>query len=459
MKNKRNKTRVSAWLAAILLAAAVPGARATDQSAATASRPAKHKFIRTFLLYQSHGPTLTAGDVEKLAKFDILCLSRFRYNEIGGDTYAAVRKLNPDIQIYIYQHGPDVWQNMDDIDVSRVNNIVRYNNARGHSMGNLNRDNPDLFLATADGKRCHTYNKPYRYLMDFGNPKFHKYWLEATSTDILERPWAADGVFIDNTSAMMFGYECDTPAKYDSDDKWIPAMHKFQVAVSAGLHERGQKVWTNTCCSVKPRGYAEWLALDGEPDGPDLLGEEGAYSHGWGGNKFYPEEKWKRQVDVLMKLKRCSAMMFCHTSLKEGQSGIDQYGKPVTYWQTLWYALGSYLLGKNDKLDNAYFYFFTQATGFSRIYWYDEYERIDLGRAQGPYHVTNLDGTNIYWRRFQRGYVYVNPTTNDVASVALPRKCRQLTHEKILDDPATLPVVETIELKAHHAAILLDADR
>ncbi len=467
-----NATRkVSVALSAMVaLAALACQLHAQTNPATRTERPARRKFIQTFLAYQSGGAKLVPGDAQKLAKFDILNFGRFRHGEINGDTYAAVRAINPDVQIYIYQHGPDVWASgggkrggkdageaTDEMDVARLNNIARFNNARGHSMGNLNTDNLDLFLLSAEGKRCHTYHKDYRYLMDFGSEKFHTYWLEATAADILDRPWAGDGIFVDNTAAMQWGYECDTPAKYNTDNKWVPAMHKFQLAIAAGLHARGVKLWTNTCCTPSVRGNAEWLALDAEPDPPDLLGEEGAFAHGWGGNKFYPENKWKRQVDVMGKLTRCGATMFCHTTLAEGASGTDQYGKPVTYWQTLYYALGSFLLGKNDELNNAYFYFFTRATGLTRIYWYDEYERIDLGAAMGPYQVTQFGGTNIYWRQFERGYVYVNPTNNDVSSIPLPAACKQLAHETINDDPATLPDIESIGLKSHHAAILLES--
>jgi len=440
------------------------GARA--QSGPT-TRSSPGKFIQTFLVYQSGGPKLTPADAAKLARFDILCLGRFRYVQINGNTYRAVRKLNPDIQIYLYQHGPDCWiaadgsedaEPTDVMNVRYLNNIARYNNARGHSMGNLNTDNPDLFLRTAEGQRCHTYHTDFRYLLDFGSPKLHAYWLEATQDDILDRPWAADGVFVDNTAAMQWAYACDTPARYDTDAKWIAAMHKFHLGIAAGLHARGAKLWTNTCCLTHLKGYQEWLALDGEADPPDLLGEEGAFCHGWGGNKFYPEEKWKRQVDVLTKLNKCAATMFCHTRLPEGQAGIDQYGKPVSYFQMLYYALGSFLLGKNDQLNNAYFYFFTQAVGFNKIFWYDEYERIDLGSARGPYRRLDAPGGHVYGRAFERGYVYVNPTYEDVSGINLPQPCKLLTHRHINDDFATLPTIERIDLKSHHAAILLRAD-
>lgn len=433
-----------------------------DDATETGSSKADAKFIPMFLAYQSRGAKFTPEDAARLAKFEVIMLGRFRFYEIGDNAWEAVKKINPNTQFFTYQQGPDVWvedggeELTANADPMRLNNIARYTNARGHSMGNLDKDNPDLFLLSKkDGKRCHTYHKDYRYLMDFGSEKFHKYWLEATAADILDTEYVADGIFIDNTSALIYGYESDLSAKYDTDDKWIPAMHKFQIGITTGLHKLGQKVWTNTCASGKARGYTEWLALDADPNGPDIIGEEGAFTHGWGGNRFYPEDKWKRQVDLMVKLKRAEMTMFCHTKLLEGETGVDNFKKPVSYWQTLHYALGSFLLGKNDTLNNAYFYFFSQTEGLYFIKWFDEYDRIDLGKSKGTYQVTKINGSNIYWREFEDGYVYVNPSLEDVAEIKLPAACKQLTHETINDDPAGFGDIENIGLKSHHAAFLV----
>ncbi len=421
----------------------------------TARAPSGKKFIQTFLIYQAKGPTLRPGDEHKLAKYDILYFGRFRYNEVNGDTWGAVRALNPNVLIYLYQQGPDVWRNQDNNDVARVNNIVRYDNARGHSMGNLNADNPDLFLLQTDGSRCHTYGRDYRYLMDFGSPKFHDYWLEASCTDIVEGPWVADGIFIDNTSPQQWGYACDTPAKYDTDEKWGAAMHEFQMGLTKGLRARGQKVWTNTCCSLDPFGFEAWIDLDNGPHCPDLLAEEGAFCHGWDGGGFYSEQQWRRQVDIMGRLKNCGITIFSHIQLNEGESGTDNFGKPVTYFQALWYALASFLLGKNDELNNAYFFFFPHTQGYRGLWWYDEYERIDLGKAVGTYERVICDGVGVYRRQFVDGYVYVNPTADDAGSIPLPEPCKQLTHENINQDPKGFQDVETIDLKSHHSAILV----
>ena len=170
--------------------------------------------------------------------------------------------------------------------------------------------------------------------------------------------------------------------------------------------------------------------------------------------RFYGESQWKRQVDTIGAIRNSKVAMRSHTKLAEGETGTDNWGKPVNYWQTLWYSLGSFLLSKNDDLGNAYF-MFNGGSGYDRIWWYDEYDHVDLGKAIGPYRVTTIASVNVYWREFERGYVYVNPTPNNVASVILPQASRQLMRGNMTSLPDSIPSVSEISLNGHHAAILL----
>src|SRR6266850_7574059 len=142
-------------------------------------------------------------------------------------------------------------------------------------------------------------------------------------------------------------------------------------------------------------------------------------------------------------IKNSKVTRISHTQLSEGGSGTDNWGKPVTYWQTLWYALGSFLLGKNEALNNAYFMF---NYNYTHIWWYDEYDKIDMGRALGSYTVTSIGGVNVYSREFERGYVYVNPTATNVPSVTLPQASRLLTRDTLNSPLNALPLVRTIPL-------------
>src|SRR6266571_3682609 len=447
-----NATRSAAF--ALLLSAALPLAAQTA---------APGKTIQTFLVYYGGGPRLVAGDAQKMAKFDLIDTNKHRYDEIAPNTWAAIKAFNPNIGIYLYEDGTEASNFMDTWSPIATYGSGRYNVSRGHSMGSLNGNNPGLFLLDSAGNRIYNpayssvANNTFFYLMDFGSAAYQAYFREVVTADFINQPWVADGVHSDNCLTILSaGSYSAAPSKYPTDAIWSGAMNTFASGIAAGLHASGQKLWCNRGATDQPGGAAAWLALDSAPNTPDVVAEEGAFAVMWGSSatQFYPEAKWKSQLDVLSQIQHSKVALFSHTNLAEGQSGTDNWGKPVTFVQSLWYALGSFLLSKNDVLNNAYFAF-TSGTNYNNIQWLNEYDRIDLGKAVGPYTVTTIGSVNVYWREFEKGYVYVNPTATDVASVTLPQALRQLTRDNLLSALSTIPSVNSIVLKGHNAAILL----
>lgn len=369
------------------------------------------------------------------------------------------------MEIYVYMQGIDVWRSWDaegqsllaDEDVKYINNVARYTNPRGHSMGNLDDDNPDLFLLDAHGRRCNTFGKPNRFLLDFGSEKFQQYWLEAVEHDILNQPWVADGVYLDNCGPYIGVAPSDIPAKYDTDAKWSAAMLSHVTHAAEELHKRGMRVFINGGGTNTAKGRAVWAELDASSNRPDVVLEEGAFVHGWGSASatFYSEEKWRNQVECLRLTRNFAHAYVTHSNLDIGENGTDNFGKPVTFRQTMWFGMCSFLLGKNDVLDNAYFTCGHGEHWVTQLSWYEEYEQIDLGEARGEYRVTEIEGKKVYWREFERGYVYANPAEYDLSQLPLPEMCKELGHWNFKDDPATISNVETINLKAHHGALLL----
>src|SRR5215471_15043745 len=430
---------------------------------ASAQTPPPNKFIPMFEVYYGGGPALVASDAAKLAKFGLLDIDRFRYNAISPTTWSAIKAINPNIQIYLYEMGPESQNYMDSTPVISINGLGRQNVSRGHSMGSLNGNHPELFLLDSSGNRIYNagFSNPganqFWYLMDFGSPSYQAYWIEAVKADIASQPWVADGVHADNclTFSSAGGYSA-TSSKYPTDAAWSAAMNNFTGAIAAGLHGFGQKLWCNKGSSFVDAGAAAWRALDSSANPPDVVAEEGAFVVGFGSSstQFFPEGNWKDQVDLLASIKNSKVALFTHTQLGEGQSGTDNWGQTVTYWQALWYAIGSFILGKNDILNNSYFGWFGGNLSYSKIVWYPEYD-IDLGKALGTYTVTKLGGVNVYSREFEKGYALVNPTANNVASVALPQPVRQLTHDNLASPLTSIPVVAAIPLSAHNAAILV----
>ena len=431
-----------------------------------AAQTASTKFIPTFLLYHGGGPALVASDAAKLAKFDLIEIERLRYNNIGPNTWAAIKALNANAQVYLYQMGPEAPSHLDATAQVNLNGLGRHNVSRGHPQGALNTNNPGLFQLDASANRIYnlfTSNSAasqYWYLMDFGSAAYQSYWVNAVKADIVNQPWAADGVFADNclTSAGAGRYN-QPSAWYSTNATWSAAMNSFAGAITAGLHGVGQKLWCNRGETSTLDGSAAWKTLDNAATPPDVLLEEGAFAVQWGNanTQFYTESEWKRQVDIMGAIKNSKVAMLSHTKLLEGQAGADNYGRPVTYWQSLWYSLGSFLLGKNDQLNNAHF-MFSGGSGYSKIWWHEEYEKINLGKAIGPYAVRTIGSVNVYWREFEKGYVYVNPTPSNVASVSLPQASKRLTHDNLLSAPSSIANVTTIALNSHDAAILLKSD-
>jgi chitodextrinase len=360
--------------------------------------------------------------------------------------------------------GPESQNYMDSTAVVSLNGLGRHNVSRGPSMGSLNGNHPELFQLDSSGNRIYNagFSNPganqYWYLMDFGSAAYQAYWIEAVKADIANQPWSTDGVHADNclTFSSAGGYSA-TSSKYPTDAAWSAAMNNFASAVTAGLHGFGQKLWCNKGSSYTSAGAAAWRALDASSNPPDVMADEGAFAVAFGpwATQFFPEANWKLQVDVLAAIQNSKVAMFSHTQLSEGQSGTDNWGQTVTYWQTLWYAMGSFLLGKNDTLNNSYFGFFGNNASYNKIWWYPEYDNIDLGASMGSYTVASIGGVNVYSREFQKGYVLVNPTANNVASVALPQPVQQLTHDNLLSALSSIPIVTAIPLNAHNAAILL----
>ena len=417
------------------------------------------KFTRTSLVLV--GGSFASGDLTTISKYDLAVFQRYCYDDITPDSWTAIKGVNPNIKIYLYQLAGQVNDNTDTVGIGSLNNLGRWDNRRASDGGpgtNVNQDNTNFFLLDANSNRIYVIGYSNSWSMDVGLAAYQNYWLQATVNDIVYQQWIADGVFFDNCSTL-FGTESSTPAKYPSNASWITAMHSFINAAAAGLHAAGQNAFCNRSQSNTVDGYNAFIALDSIANPPDVAMEEGAFATKWGSSaavQFWDESSWKRQVDVLGAVHNYKINHVSHCKLSEGGSGTDNFGKSVTYYDILWYALCSYQLGKNEVNDSSYFSF-AKNGAYSLIPWYDEFDtsKLNLGRAVGPYQIKVISGNNIYMREFVKGYVYVNPAANDVTSIGLRKTCKQLTHANFQNDPATITDVNTIDLTSHRGTILL----
>ena len=450
----------------VLVQVGMLGGIAQAQNTATNTAPS---FIPVVTWNYEYTPFPSAQE-SVLAQYSFVDIQRDGYKDnLGRNTWQALKALNPTIQVYLYQLAGgthdvnwDHWRGVersyvtndsqDLVYVEYVNTINRWNNARGLSMGNLNQNNPDLFLLDSHGNRiCDSYRAWY---LDFGIQKYVDYWVAAATADITRQPWKADGIFIDGPGLAMPGGLSGTPAKYPTQAAWAAGAVYFMENVSAALHAEGVKAWFNAGPTTTQVGQSAWRTLDISPNHPDALLDEGTFVVSWvpagvlAG--FRTEAQCKSVIDTMQSISKISAAMASSSTGLPGATGVDNFGKPVTYWDAFYFGLSCFLLGKNTAANNSYFVWHDANQA---VEWFSEYN-INLGAAKGTYQVTPYGTSNIYWREYQNGYVYVNLSNTNANGIVLGDVCRQITHQNVTN-PFSSPTINTLDLQAHRAAILV----
>lgn len=415
------------------------------------------KLFQTCLV-RNGGEPLVSGDAAKIAEYDLAIFNRFFYDNLGGNAWAQIKKLNPATLLYLYEMGIEIASSHDRYGIEYLNDLGRYNVSRGHPMGAVNTNHPEFFLLDVSGKRIYNsdFSTPpsqYWYLLDFGSPAYQAYWAEAARNDIAAQKWATDGIFVDNcVSTYTYSSYTARPTKYPTDALWAPAMVNFVVGISSSMAPYKQKLFCNVGNTRLAAGNAAWKAIDASATPPDALHEEGAFVVKWGNEAalFFQESEWKLQVDLMSQIHHSKVVYESHCKLAEGASGTDNYGKPVTFWDAFWYAMCSYLIGKNTVDNNSYL---AWVEGGNTITWHDEWTSIDLGNPVGPYQLLDL-GTHIYTREYSKGFVYVNPTGKDSVPSTLSVARRFLNHSN-LKDPASIVPSKVLSVAAHRGVISL----
>jgi hypothetical protein len=416
----------------------------------SAQAQAARRFVPVFTW--NYGTTLPAAQESTLARYSFSDLSRDYYKDsLGQNTWSVLTSLNPAHEVYTYEFSVGTWSNMDTYPAVDLNNISRWNNARGHSMGNLNTHNPDLFLLDGTGSRIQNTGYSW-WLLDVGNPKFWRYWEEAVTADIIRQPWKGTGIYIDGPGLEIPSDLSASPAKYPTGAAWIPGAINYVLALTSALHAQGQKAWFNLAPTYIPTGQAAWITLDSSPNHPDVMMDEGAFVTPWGSHlaNFCNEAGLKSSIDTMQSVRNTRVAMSSSLYGLPGAAGTDNYGNPVTYWDAFYFALACFLLGKNTAANNSYF---SWHDGNQDVQWFSEYD-INLGAAVGPYQVTPYGTSNIYWREYQKGYVYANLSKNNADRIVLPTHCREVTHQNVTN-PFSGPIITTLSLTAKRAAILV----
>jgi hypothetical protein len=241
--------------------------------------------------------------------------------------------------------------------------------------------------------------------------------------------------------------------KYPTDAAWASGAVNYVLGLTSALHAKGQKAWFNLSPTSTSLGKTSWITLDSSPDHPDVMMDEGAFVTPWSSTtlgNFFNEAQLKNSLNTMQSVHNSQVAMSSGARGLPGATGVDNYGKPVTYWDAFYYGLSCFLLGKNTVANNSYFSWHDDTTA---VQWFSEFD-IDLGAAKGSYWVSPYRTSNIYWREYQNGYAYVNPSGSDVTGIVLGDVCRHVTHDNVTN-PFNSPTVNTLNLPAHRAAILV----
>jgi len=416
---------------------------------------ASAKFINTFLI-KIGGVNFPNNDetAKYLAQYDLIITRKMQSDDIGGSygsTWKAIKKYNPNCKIHLYAKVNCTHPDSDSTTVYYSNNLARYNVSRGHFDGRL-ADHNGYFLHRDGKKWIHASDG---YLLDPGDAQFRAYSLEATINDYEAQLWSADGVYTDVLHSHMdlFGWSDE----YATQSAWSNAVQGLINSLTKGLNAQSQAFTVNHGNSKNTETKTHWTALNAIPNPPDYLLEEGglAVLYGGGDIQFFGEYEWKNQIAAMVALTNIGVLSAASTDLLDIEdTGTDNFGKKFTGWDALYFAMGSFCLGKDNK-DAFFFRPAGPNPSYSNWeYYYDEYDMIDLGSALSNYKVTKYSGINIYWREFQNGYVYVNPTNTNVDAIPLPVACKRRTHANLYKDLDTLPNLDALDLNAHRAAFL-----
>lgn len=459
-------------------------------------RPAAEKFIPAMIV--KYGSATGWPALEEAAKYDFIDTgtSHCRVFREHGNTWKALKSVNPDMVLVAYKLGPGEYNTASWGQMGRGWDWLKENHGLAPADLPLRlaeeweRKNRWVAKGKKHGKILQGIPYPNERLMDPGRPGWQEYWYTTTYEDF----WGGgrgndctglDGIFSDNTGYEVIWKnrwhsvgkkeEKDHPDVYYENgqymnSKWKEAMNVFLSRAVPWLRERG-------CILVLNFGYMPtdpeyWLELDGQPHPPYAAMEEGAFVHPWGsgpGLNFRSEQQWKNIVDTTLSLKNVRVIMTClgRVQAKGGQKelmeGADKSG--FRAWDAMWYSMASAKMCHDDTWTNLFLSFTVRGPaggGFGSAFFLpDEWDPkyLHFGRAVGRYFRLSAKGSHIYTREFEDGWVAVNPTAKSALAVQIPGGAgRALDHDnfKKADE---LPYAATFDLPSHHGVFIVRPGR
>ncbi len=446
--------------------------------ATAASKP-----IKTFVCRHG-GYAVVTSEVPKLAAHDIILINPNQHLKPNGSKWMALRAANPNIKIYTYsapEYSNPSADNPNVIAPNYCNTLGRYNNARGHSMGNTWTDHPEFFLKSKDGRYIF-YNKYLNdYHLDVSSTGVRAYVTEALLTDYGPgHDWHADGVYLDNITPSR-GNICATydettktwtveapymngvgqPVNLYTQTGWVEAMNGFTNYIVEHLGT-SLLVGINRGGAHSDIAKNAWKALDESTFPPDFQWAEAAWMHAWSDEdvQYFDINQWRYSLDTMTSIKNSKTLWQAHTAIEDmNDVGITTNdGSNPTAVDVLHYALASYMIGMSD---NTYFgmlfgYGDKSRTSYNVARDYEPEFDMAIGAPKGNYDFFESGSATIYRREFDFGYVYVNPTFYDSQTIDLPEDCKRLTRGNFDESKWNgVPTTKSLALAKHRGAFFI----
>jgi hypothetical protein len=309
----------------------------------------------------------------------------------------------------------------------------------------------DWFWHNEAGERVRSANDG-KYLMNIANPEFIAYW----KSSILEqmRLGDYDGVFLDSASTGLLNSEA-LGGSYDGEA--MPGDVRFTgTGALSAFEELGGLTWpeaynafmSEICAHYEAYGYA-------------CLPNVGNHTTSWDPTDYFTTSTGGMVEGAFHTRNERDWVLVANHVLEMGDGIIILQSYPSDEdIETRLRYLGSYLLVKNRR---TYVVYFSSHT----FTWHPEWD-IDLGaptESAAGNDISTLAWSGVYRRRFDEGFVLVNPS-DDAVGVTLeapawrviPSGGGPVNRAGTTDGSLSYEQVDSLEMASWSAAVFLNSE-
>ncbi len=246
---------------------------------------------------------------------------------------------------------------------------------------------PEWYLKNTSGANFTFWSYDYLWAADIGNRGYQDRWAANVLAKLKANPW--DGVFMDDTNpTIQYHYNPASVQKYPNDAAYSAATGSALSVIGPALTNAGKLVipnmgaWRNYRTTVK-----SWL--------PYVSGGMEEQFTKWGNDPatgYLTGYDWDNQLALLKETQAAGKYSLNVSHSTAGDANAARYG-----WATT-------LLAGSGKAS------FSLAENYADETWFPEYD-YDLGKPVGA-EIKLSSG--VHKRTFERGVVFVNPTTTSV---------------------------------------------